>query len=284
MNSATINDGHTYRVDEQLDAASAYLSRWHAEHTGATGVVLGDLRDTAGRASYDILAEAVVGRSPALDLACGDGPLIEAVGARTFVIGGDRSEAELRAARERLGDRAPLLQVAATALPVRDAVLACVACHFALMLLQPLENVLQEVRRVLRPGGRLVLALPAASGVEGGVWQALRAAMAAATAVERFNPPSLQDDRVLVDVELSSLLEQNGLVVVDRSDHEFRAAIPVEAATTRLGLTYGPGLLAPQARARFDDVLLREVRRLARSDGTVDFSMSVHRIVAERTR
>ena len=163
-------------------------------------MVLGDLRDTAGRASYDILAAAVVGRSPALDLACGDGPLIEAVGAGTFVIGGDRSEAELRAARERLGDRAPLLQVAATALPVRDAVLACVACHFALMLLQPVENVIQEIRRVLRPGGRLVLTVPAASGVEGGVWQALRTAMAAATAVERFRRRS----RTIVCSSMSS--------------------------------------------------------------------------------
>jgi hypothetical protein len=52
------------------------------DHTGATGVVLGDVRDAAGKTSYDILAEMVAGYSPAFDLACGDGPLIEAIGAR----------------------------------------------------------------------------------------------------------------------------------------------------------------------------------------------------------
>lgn len=149
-------------MDDHSPGATNYLQAWHERHAGATSAVLGTLVDGAGRNSYRVLADAMLdGGEPALDLACGDGYLLELMRSGSAYLGADRNVAELDAANRRLRHATPLVQADAARLPVATAALQSVSCHFALMLLQPLEDVLAELARVLRPDGLLAVMLPA---------------------------------------------------------------------------------------------------------------------------
>jgi SAM-dependent methyltransferase len=145
-------------MQEQDDAT--LLDRYHAQ-PGRTVATLGPFRDARGRSSYEVLAEEVGGLARdarLLDLACGDGHLLSLLAARGFehIAGVDRSPQEIGAARARLGSGATLHCQDARALPLADGSIDGIVCHMALMLMDPVEAVLAEVARVLRPGGLFV--------------------------------------------------------------------------------------------------------------------------------
>jgi demethylmenaquinone methyltransferase/2-methoxy-6-polyprenyl-1,4-benzoquinol methylase len=92
--------------------------------------------------------------SRVLDLACGTGDLcreLDAAGLTPF--GVDLSFGMLAAART----NAPLVEGDALRLPVRDGAVDGVTCGFALRNLVDLAPFFAELRRVLRPGGRIAL-------------------------------------------------------------------------------------------------------------------------------
>jgi demethylmenaquinone methyltransferase / 2-methoxy-6-polyprenyl-1,4-benzoquinol methylase len=92
--------------------------------------------------------------SRVLDLACGTGDLCrELTAAGLAPLGVDLSYGMLAAART----RAPLVQGDALRLPVPDGVIDGVTCGFALRNLAALAPFLDELARVLRPGGRISL-------------------------------------------------------------------------------------------------------------------------------
>jgi SAM-dependent methyltransferase len=136
------------------------LERYHTR-PGRTVATLGAFRDARGRSSYEVLADEI-GSLPRdarlLDLACGDGHLLSVLAARGFerLAGVDRSPEELAAARGRLGPDVALHCQDAGALPLANGSIDAVLCHMALMLFEPVESVLAEVARVLRPGGAFV--------------------------------------------------------------------------------------------------------------------------------
>ena len=89
-----------------------------------------------------------------LDLACGTGDLCRELEASGLAaIGVDLSFGMLAAART----EAPLAQGDALRLPVRDGSVDGVTCGFALRNLVDLAPFFAELRRVLRPGGRIAL-------------------------------------------------------------------------------------------------------------------------------
>ena len=102
------------------------------------------------------LAAAGVGAGDRLlDLACGTGDLSElAVKRGATVIGADFAREMLRGARRR-GIAAAFVQGDAEALPLPDASVDDVLCSLVLCTVDDQEAVLAEVRRILRPGGRL---------------------------------------------------------------------------------------------------------------------------------
>lgn len=131
-----------------------YLVDFHAQRPGITEELLERTRDDRGRTPYDWAAEAVPRGTAVLDVACGSAPL--AARLAPAYVGLDISAAELALARDR---GASVVQGDATRLPVGDGSVDVVVVSMALMLV-PLEPTLAEVRRVLRPGGRLVALLP----------------------------------------------------------------------------------------------------------------------------
>lgn len=135
---------------------STYLDEFHARNPGITEDVLS--RSHYGRLNpYQWLLAPVPKRGPVLDLACGSSPLFHVRKWQDWV-GVDRSWAELERANQR--GVAPLISGNATALPFPDESFEAVVCSMAIMLLQPLGDVLAEIRRVLRPGGTAAFMLP----------------------------------------------------------------------------------------------------------------------------
>jgi SAM-dependent methyltransferase len=103
------------------------------------------------------LAGDVAGRR-VLDAGCGSGPLSAALRDRGAVVTGvDASAAMLALARRRLGDDAALHLVdLRDRLPFADGAFDVVTASLVLHYLEDWGPTLAELRRVLRPGGRLI--------------------------------------------------------------------------------------------------------------------------------
>lgn len=106
------------------------------------------------------LAGDVSGRR-VLDAGCGSGPLAAALRERGAVVTGfDVSTAMVDLARERLGDDADLhVADLAAPLPFADAAFDDVVASLVLHYLEDWSGPLAELRRVLKPGGRLIVSV-----------------------------------------------------------------------------------------------------------------------------
>ncbi|MDR9440845.1 MAG: malonyl-ACP O-methyltransferase BioC [Halomonas sp.] len=113
-----------------------------------------------------IMAEPLLSRLPehaerVLDLGCGPGEmaahLAERFGAGGTVIGLDLAPGMLEVARRTHGDAARWLCGDAAALPLGDASQDLVVSNLAIQWCPALDTVMAELRRVLRPGGRVLI-------------------------------------------------------------------------------------------------------------------------------
>lgn len=135
------------------DGATFY-GRMHAEWDGLRRTLFGD----------QFLLSAAAALVPAdwtvTDLGCGTGPALpELAPAVTRVIGVDREPAMLEAAAERVRGlpNVELRQGGLEALPLADAEAHAALCVLVLHHVVDLAAAFAEVRRVLVPGGRLVV-------------------------------------------------------------------------------------------------------------------------------
>lgn len=139
---------------------AAYLECFHAERPGITERILTSCR--ADRLTpYEWCAQPLDGLpTPILDIACGSGPMADRLDGW---IGSDTSPAELRAAHDR--HRCPVVRGSATRLPIRWGAVDAAVCSMGMQIIDPLTAALAELARVLHPGGRAVLLLPAGGPV-----------------------------------------------------------------------------------------------------------------------
>ena len=149
----------------QLTAAETYLQDFHQRQVGVTSAAFAHLPARSASATYASSYAVLTGLVPdvdaplsVLDLACGDGHLLGLLAARQQarlqLLGIDMSDAELAAARAALPASVRLQQGRGQALAVPDASVDCLVSHMALMLMDDIEQVVREIRRVLRPGGQ----------------------------------------------------------------------------------------------------------------------------------
>jgi SAM-dependent methyltransferase len=145
--------------DEAFDWKQ-YIADFHRERPGVTEAVLS--RSLAGDHSpYRWLARAVSADADVvLDVASGSGPMSrELAQAGRMVVGVDLSEQELALASDR--GPGPWVRGDALVLPFADASVAAVTSSMGLVVVTPLSQVLEEISRVLRPGGVLAAIAPA---------------------------------------------------------------------------------------------------------------------------
>ncbi|HXM56492.1 MAG TPA: methyltransferase domain-containing protein [Candidatus Dormibacteraeota bacterium] len=101
-----------------------------------------------------------------LDLGCGPGvltrPLAAAVGPTGLALGVDLAEGMLRLAAANAPGQLRLARMDMERLGLVEAAFDAVACGHSLQFCPSLAGALAEIRRVLRPGGRVAASLPAA--------------------------------------------------------------------------------------------------------------------------
>jgi len=201
----------------------AYLAEYHDAYPGITEDVLEHARDTDGRTPYDWVVDAVpAGASTVIDLACGSGPVGRLLGARQagpgWVVGIDQSSGELGRART-AAPSALLVRAGATALPIADATADAVVVSMALMLV-PLEAVLAEVARLLRPGGTLAATVPRRSA-GGGVRQSGADGEAFVELLRALDQGGTAYPEHLAADSLGERLSTSGLTLVDDDSRIF---------------------------------------------------------------
>jgi ubiquinone/menaquinone biosynthesis C-methylase UbiE len=111
------------------------------------------------------LVEFVQSLAPAekaLDLGIGDGRLAANI-KTAHLTGADVSQVALDRAKQRVGDAALVLVEPDEPLPFEDNQFDLVTCIETIEHVRDVQLAFSEMRRVLRPGGRLALTTPAAS-------------------------------------------------------------------------------------------------------------------------
>jgi SAM-dependent methyltransferase len=132
-----------------------YLATFHNDRPAITERLLG----RASASPYQWLVEPLrAEEGPILDLACGSAPTRPLLPGTRW-IGLDASAAELRYAAAT--GRVPLVRGSAAALPIATDSVSAVCAALCLQVVTPLDTVLAEVHRVLRPGGVLMALVPA---------------------------------------------------------------------------------------------------------------------------
>lgn len=250
-------------ADGPIGPGEAFLREVHDQDPGGTPTTFGHYRTARGSSSYQALAAEVAGAARILDLACGDGFLAETLGTApgsATVVGLDLSAAELRAARRRLGAGVPLAQARAQRLPLPDASVDAVASHMALMLMDPVEPVLAECRRVLRPGGRL------AAVVGGGPRRRDLLALFVAELRREWargapSIPPLGDRRVRDAGALRTLLEDAGFDQVRIREMPVTRRGSPEACFPDFANMYDGLVLSPESLGRIRSRVLARARR-----------------------
>jgi SAM-dependent methyltransferase len=216
-----------------------YLADYHRDRPAITERLLARAGTGRHAAPYPWLVEPLRDApGPILDLACGSAPTRALLGGAQW-LGIDASASELAVAAA--AGRGPLAHARADALPLADASVDAVCAAMCLQVLTPLDAVLDEVGRVLRPGGTVTALVPSRlvlselwrhpSGVVGWV----RVMRALGTPAEPWPNPQARDG-------LAGLLQAHGFIVDSNHRCLFRVAIadPADAALMIDGL-YLPG-------------------------------------------
>lgn len=246
-----------------MDPSEVWLKHWHDRRPGATSRAF--LR--AKPSSYEWIAAHASPLDRVLDLACGDGALIDLLHRRGIeqVAGIDLSEGELALARKRLGPKASLVQGRAQELPFADSSFDRVTCHLALMLMRPVDEVIREVRRVLRPGGSFVAIVGGGQPTDRGpdAWTMLVERLRK----ETFTGPTIGDRRCYSEDGLRILLSEFADVQIERLVVDLAA--PPDEIVALVHETYDMDRIAPDRVVQLERVLRVDWQTIQREDGTL---------------
>ena len=221
-----------------------------------------------------------------LDVACGTGALARTVAARVgtsgAVLGLDANPQMLAVAR-RLHPSIEWLHGRAEALPLPAASVDAAVSQFGLMFFDDRVAALREMARVLRPGGRLAVAVcDAVERSPGyGALATLLQELFGAPVADAFRAPFAIGDAAL----LSTLAQQAGLEhaqVLQRTAAVRFASIDALVSAERACIWTLGGLLDHAQFARLLQAARRVLAPWVQADGSVAFEMPALLIVARK--
>lgn len=254
-------------IPHWVAAWSRYLADFHAERPGVHEQVLQRCR-AGDYTPYTWLARAVAGRAGVvLDIGCGSGAMareLEQPG-RT-VVGLDLSADELAAARGSGVDA--LAQADARRLPLADESVDVVVSTLGLAVIHPQKQWLDEVCRVLRPGGVFAALTPTIRPLD-------RRDLAMATGLLR---ELRAVPRFPVGIELASgpVLAESGLRRIEDNRERYRYAVrDHDDADLLLSALYLPEVAHDRVRSTAAWLARQAGRR-----GGVEVPVPMRRIVA----
>lgn len=247
-----------------------YLTAYHSARPGITETALEHARDPQVGTAYDWLVGALP--APAgriLDVASGNAALQPVLPAHDTYLGVDLSEAELTHGRD-LG-RGPVVRGDARALPVPDSSMDTVVSSMGLMLVRPIARAIEEIARVLRPGGTAAILLPAVRPVRAGDLPALLALS------WPLRGPGAMPQRVTART-ITRELTRAGLGDVEIRTHRFPFPLRTPAdARLAVQSLYTPGRTAAQ-------LLAAETALVRRLGPRSELPVPLMRVVARRPR
>ncbi|MGE8416193.1 MAG: class I SAM-dependent methyltransferase [Pseudomonas sp.] len=256
-----------------MNSAERFLQDFHQRRPGTTPPAFAGLRLGQRGCSYDMLA-ATLNPSRAeprvLDLGCGDGFLLDLLARHhpsAQLIGVDMSATELQAAHVRLAGRGRLLEERAQSLSLASASIDAVLSHLALMLMGDLDQVLQEIHRVLVPGGQLS-AVVGREFLLGELGQHYLQVFRAAARRDHLAFLPLVDPRAQSEDGWRHLLSRH-FTALDFEALDLPWTPTFEELWNSLGDTYDLDRLTPANRARMKQELHDATRHLQRADGTL---------------
>lgn len=245
-----------------------YLTAYHSARPGITETALEHARDPAVGTAYDWLVRALPAHlGDVLDIASGNAALQPVLPAHDTYLGVDLSEAELAHGRS-LG-RGPVVSGDARALPVPDGAVDTVVSSMGLMLVRPLARAVEEIARVLRPGGTAAILLPAIRPVQPKDLPGLLALS------WPLRGPGAMPQRVTARA-ITGHLNRAGLTCVEIRTHRF--AFPLRThAHARLAVQslYTPGRTAAQ-------LLAAEAALVRRLGARSELPVPLMRVIARR--
>lgn len=222
-----------------------------------------------------------------LDVACGTGVFAREAASRVagtgFVAGLDTSPGMLAAAAH-LAPNVEWTHGRAESLPYDDASFDVVVCQFGLMFFEDRVGGLREMKRVLKHGGRICVA----------VWESLECSEAYPQEVDLIErlagkraADALKAPFVLGDVDrLSALFTEAGFESVEVTTHRGTAVFPSIRSMVEADLR---GWL-PVMGVSLDDSLIEAIlveaetalSRFVITDGRVEFDIPAHIVVGTR--
>lgn len=188
------------------------------------------------------------------------------------------------AARHGLGN-VDFAVVDATAIPLPDAGVDLVLCRFGLMLIPDMAGVAAEIARVLRPGGRAVLAVWAEP--ERNPWIGVLGTVARTHGwLEPPEPDAPGPFRLSDPARFRAVVESGGLHVesLEEVPVEWHASSRDEWWETVLDMSPTAGALAAElGQARFDELRIlseQAIDRFVQPDGSVHMPGVAHVLLA----
>ena len=267
-----------------------FLKAFHSKHPGCTSQTMSSGLNIDGKSSYDLLTDVVPRDTTqsltVLDLACGDGFLLSLLQRRNQprlrLIGIDMSDGELALARQRLSPPIELHQGMAQTIPLSDASVDIVLCHMALMLMDSVENVITEIKRVLKPGGKF-------SAVVGGKRQRtstndifIALLNEALKSEGNLVLPSLGDSRVRQDEGTRSLFSSGFEQPITLDEHVITVNGSLDLATKFFMLYYDSELLSPNGRRALGQNLRESLEQVTDEKDRVACAMGLRQITCTK--
>jgi len=267
--------------------AERYLEDFHQRQPGTTSAAFAELKAVKYSSSYAALtAHVPTAQSPlnVLDLACGDGYLLKLLADRQQpglqLTGVDMSQAELDAARLRLPSDVTLLKERAQALSMATGSVDVLLSHMAIMLMDDLEQVLQEVQRILRSGGTLAV-LIGRTFLLGPAGDAFLDAFRPIAKEDRLPHLPMGDPRTRSEAGWGTLLAEH-FTDIHFEDIDVHWQPQPAALWTSLKETYDIDRLTIPAKARLKERFLTAITHLRQSDGSVSTGWGLRVISARR--